>query len=74
MLSRPSSEAAELFEPRGAVAAEDANGLLDGEAIVAGGHGRVRGEDALAAHLLDVGLGGSRRADRRPTGFQAAPG
>ena len=56
------AEAAQLLQPRGAVAAENANGLLGGEAVVTGGNRRVRGEDALAAHLLDVGLGG--RAQR----------
>ena len=41
-------ETAELFKARGAVAAENADGLLGGEAVVAGGNRSVRGEDAFA--------------------------
>ncbi len=51
-------ETALLLQAQGAVAAEDADGLLGGEAVVAGGDRGVGGEDALFAHLLDVGLGG----------------
>jgi len=58
MFNMPSRKTAHLFKARGAVAAEDANSLLGGEAIVACGNRRVRGEDALAAHLFYVGLGG----------------
>ena len=56
------AKTAQLLKARRAVAAEDANGLLGGEAVVAGRNRRVRGEDALLAHLLDVGFSG--RAQR----------
>ena len=52
------AKAAQLFQARRAVAAQDANGLLGGEAVVAGRHRRVGGEDALLAHLLHVGFSG----------------
>ncbi len=56
------AKTAQLFQARGPVAAENANGLLGGEAIVAGGNRRMGGEDALLAHLGEVGLRG--RAQR----------
>ena len=45
---------AQRFEARGALAAEDADGLLGAEAVMAGGNRGVRGEDALLAHRVDV--------------------
>ena len=56
------AKAAQLFQARRAVAAQNANGLLGGEAVVAGRNRRVGGEDALPAHLLHVGFSG--RAQR----------
>ena len=56
------AKTAQLFQARRPVASQNANGLLGGEAIVAGRNRRVGGEDALPAHLGEVGLRG--RAQR----------
>jgi len=56
------AEAAVFFQPGCAVAAQDADGLFCREAVVASGHRRMGGKDALAADLLDVGV--SNRAQR----------
>ena len=52
------AEASQLFQARRPIAAQNADRLLGREAVVPGRHRRVRGEHALAPHLLDVGLGG----------------
>ena len=51
------TEAAQLFKPCGAVAAQDANRLLGREAVMSRGNRCMRGEDAMLTHLRDVGLG-----------------
>ena len=51
-----------LFKASRAVAAQDADGLLGGETVVAGGHRGMGGEDAPLPHLFDVGFRG--RAQR----------
>ena len=43
--------------------AEDGVHLVEAELVVAGGHGRVRGEDAVLLNGLGVGFGGV--AERR---------
>ena len=62
MLSRPSWKQFELLQARGALAAENANGLLGGESVVARGNRGVGGKHALVAHHRQVRLGG--RAQR----------
>jgi hypothetical protein len=68
------AETALLFKARGAVAAEDANGLLGGEAVVAGGNRGVGGEDALAAHHIDVGFGGGAQRSAAQLPFKQRQG
>ena len=55
-------EAAQLLEARRAFAAQDADGLLGGKAIMPRRHRRVGGKHALVAHHGQVGIGG--RAQR----------
>ena len=51
---------AQAFQARGAIAAEDAPGLLHAEAVVPRGHRGMGGKDALRTNLGNIGLGGSR--------------
>ena len=55
---------AQLFQPRRAIAAQDAIGLLGGKAVVAGRHRRVRSEHALLPHQRQIGF---RRRAQRPS-------
>ena len=67
-------EAVQLLQARRALAAENANGLLGGETIVAGGNRSVGGEDALVAHHGEVGVGGRAQRAAAQLAFEQRQG
>ena len=64
------AETAHQLQARRPVAAQNANGLLGGEAVVAGRNRRVRSKDALIPHLFNVGLRGAVQRSAAQLPFQ----
>ncbi len=74
MFIRPLCRQPSAVDGGGAVVAEDLVHLVEAELVVAGGNGRVRGEDALLADGVDVGFGGLAQGLAGEALFEQADG